>query len=90
MVDDEANICQLCKVLIATVGFSVQTALSAKDALGSIDEGHIDIVLSDLKMPGMDGIEFLRVLRQRYADVNVVLMTAARVKQFETPGMGIY
>jgi two-component system response regulator HydG len=75
VVDDEANICQFCKVIIAAVGFSVQTALSARDALEIIDKGNIDIVLSDLKMPGVDGIEFLRLLKQRSADVNVVLMT---------------
>ena len=75
VVDDEADVCEFCKDVFVGAGFSVQTAQSARDALKIVDRTHIDIVFSDLKMPNVDGIELLRLLKRRSPDMDVVLMT---------------
>ncbi len=54
----------------------VATAESAEKALSLLDNGLPDVVLSDIRMPGLDGIELLRTLRERAPMVDVVLMTA--------------
>ncbi|HEY2016081.1 MAG TPA: sigma-54 dependent transcriptional regulator [Bryobacteraceae bacterium] len=75
VVDDEADIREFCQDALADAGFGVRTAISAGEALQILDEEHVDIVLSDLKMPGVDGIQLLQQIKERAGAVDVVLMT---------------
>ncbi|MCP4121029.1 MAG: response regulator transcription factor [Bacteroidetes bacterium] len=57
-------------------GFSVvSTAVNGKDALDKIPESHPDIVLMDINMPEMDGVEATRVIKDQYPDVKVIMLT---------------
>src|SRR3954471_17516151 len=76
VVDDEANARAALAELLRDDGYRVETAADGFKALGKIEEGEPDIVLTDLKMPGMDGLELLRKLRARDEDIIVVVMTA--------------
>ncbi|MFN2317046.1 MAG: sigma-54-dependent transcriptional regulator [Gemmatimonadales bacterium] len=76
IVDDDATIREALAEALAGVGITVRTAASAEAALAVIGEGGIDVVLSDIRMPGLDGIALLRLLRERAASIDVVLMTA--------------
>ena len=57
-------------------GYEVQTAASGEAALAAVAEQPFDVVISDIRMPGMGGIELLRQLRMQVPDVDVILVTA--------------
>ena len=76
VVDDEANARTALAELLKEEGYSVETAADGFKALSKFEEGHPDLILTDLKMPGMDGVELLEKVRQSDPDVEVVVMTA--------------
>jgi DNA-binding NtrC family response regulator len=76
VVDDDATIRVALRDALTTAGFDVDLAASAKDALASIAHAHPDVVVSDVRMPDVSGLELLRLLRERSPDIAVVLMTA--------------
>ena len=74
IVDDDGDHLAALADLIGASGYAVQTFDTADAALAAMTE-QPDLVISDLRMPGMDGIAFLRKLRERWHDVPVVLLT---------------
>ncbi len=75
VVDDEPDILDAIELMWAGQGVDVETAPSAEAALANLTSAP-DVVLTDFKMPGMDGIQFVRQLHERFPDVPAVLMTA--------------
>ena len=75
IVDDEAGIRKVLKISLADRGFAVLTAENAAEALQTFASEQPEIVLTDIKMPGMDGIELLRRLKQDNPDTEVVVIT---------------
>src|SRR5437763_10917451 len=75
VVDDEQNIRQLCMSVAASLGFEASEAASAEDALGSIEAEAPDVVLSDLRMSSMSGIELLEEVKRRLPNAEVAIMT---------------
>lgn len=65
VVDDEISLVHLCQLILEDAGYEVRGAISGKEALRLIHEEVPDLVLLDVMMPGMDGIELCRVLRGR-------------------------
>jgi len=76
VVDDEANARIALAELLREEGYDVETAADAFKALGKLDEFDPHLILTDLKMPGMDGIELMKRLSSDDRDVAVVVMTA--------------
>jgi DNA-binding NtrC family response regulator len=76
VVDDEPAARAALADLLRSEDYEVETAGDAFKALGRIAEFEAEVVLSDLNMPGMDGVEFLRKLKERTAELPVILMTA--------------
>jgi len=76
IVDDEANARSALAEILKEEGYAVETAADGFKALGRVADFEPDIVLTDLKMPGMDGVELLRKLRERDRESAVVIMTA--------------
>src|SRR5436190_17793173 len=76
VVDDEANARSALAELLRDEGYRVETAADGFKALGKAEEDPPDIVLTDLKMPGMDGLELMRKLRAQDEGAVVVVMTA--------------
>jgi len=76
IVDDDAWIRDSLTDALWRSGNEVRTAEHAEAALAALAESPADLVLTDVRMPGMDGLELLRLLRERLPDVAVVLMTA--------------
>jgi len=74
-VDDDERILNMLKRSHEDSGWDVLTALSGNDGLWLLSQHHIDIVVSDAKMPGMDGVEFLGRLAKEYPDITCLLMS---------------
>lgn len=80
VIDDERPIRDLVSTLLTEEGWPVRAYGSASDALRDIEAGHVrpDVVLLDMRMPGMDGPEFAAAVRLVRPDILIVVMTAAR------------
>jgi DNA-binding NtrC family response regulator len=76
VVDDEAGFRKVLGALLEQAGFAVTVAASGEEALEAVRRQDPDVVLSDLKMPGMDGLELLGALRGDFPEIPVVLLTA--------------
>lgn len=76
VVDDETAARSALTELLREEGYEVQSAGDGFKALGRLDGWTPQIVITDLKMPGMDGIQLMEKLRERIAEVSVVVMTA--------------
>ncbi len=76
IVDDEANARHALAEILRDEGYAVDTAADAFKALPKLSAFGPEVVLTDLKMPGMDGVEFMSKVHEHDADVRVVLMTA--------------
>jgi len=76
IVDDEQSYRQLLTLVFQEEGHSVRTGMNGRQALELIAEEPAEIIISDVKMPDMDGIQLLRSLRETQPQIGVVLMTA--------------
>lgn len=76
VVDDEAGLREMLSIALDDEGFKVRCAASATEAMPSVEEGVYDLIISDIRMPGMDGIEFLSRIKQANAQAIVVMITA--------------
>ena len=75
VVDDEANACAALVELLTGDGFEVRGAENGVAALAELERFAADVVLTDVKMPEMDGLELLDQVQQRYPEIVVVVMT---------------
>ncbi len=76
VVDDEANVRELLTVVLGRDGYQVTTAPDGAQALAVFREGQTDLVLQDLKMPGMDGLTLLKSLKEVAPTIPVIVLTA--------------
>ena len=76
LVEDDLAVGKVLQALLAQGGFDAEHVASAEEALVRIDQHPFDLVISDVRMPGMDGLELLKELGRRLPDLPVVLLTA--------------
>ncbi len=76
IVDDEKNYLVVIGAFLSGEGYETLTADSAQRALEIVETTDLDLVLTDMKMPTMDGIELLKRIKQKVPDLPVVMMTA--------------
>ena len=76
VVDDEESICSSLARFLPTCGYQVHIALNAQDALKLLEQHAFDVLLTDLRLPDMDGIELGRRFKAQNPEVIVILMTA--------------
>jgi two-component system, NtrC family, response regulator AlgB len=76
IVDDDTSIRTHLAACVCELGHEAEVAADATEALAVMDRTAFDVVLSDVRMAGMDGLALLRELRRRHPDAGVVLMTA--------------
>jgi signal transduction histidine kinase/CheY-like chemotaxis protein len=75
IVDDDRTIVRLCQRLLERSAFQVVTAIDPLDALKVLEQRKIDLLLSDIRMPVMDGFELIRMAKQYQPDLPVLVMT---------------
>jgi len=76
IVDDEKSMCQYLSIMLRKEGYDVKTVHNGKKALQEIKESNFDVVITDIKMEGMDGIELLGAVKETNPTLPVVIMTA--------------
>ena len=76
IVDDERNYLLVLEALLSEEGYQVITAEGARRGLECIEENELDVVITDMKMPGMDGMELMERIVLRQPDLPVIMMTA--------------
>ncbi|GIW71292.1 MAG: acetoacetate metabolism regulatory protein AtoC [Planctomycetota bacterium] len=76
VVDDEPSMRELLGLVLAREGHAVEAAADGAQALARMAEAEPDLVIQDLRMPGMPGLELLRRLKDRYPEIPIVVITA--------------
>ena len=75
IVDDEESICRVLSIALTDSGYQVLTAKNGEEALCIFRERQTPIVLTDIKMPGMDGVQLLRKIKEENPDTEVIMIT---------------
>ena len=75
IVDDELNICRSCTKVLAKLDYEVEYVLNGYDALKMMDAEPFDIIITDLKMSSLGGMEVLRRVKDAYPDTLVIVIT---------------
>lgn len=75
VVDDESSIRELLAKTLALAEYDVDTAPDGRAALERLRLGHYDLLIADLKMPGMDGLTLIREAKRLKADIPVIIIT---------------
>jgi DNA-binding NtrC family response regulator len=76
VVDDQEDIREIMTLELNNAGYHAESYESAPAALTALEKSRWDVVLTDLRMPGMDGMQFLKEIKSRDADMAVILITA--------------
>jgi len=76
VIDDEKIVGDMAKMSLEQEGYQVETFLNAEPALKRLETERFDVVVTDLKMKGIDGMEVLRTVKTRYPDTKVIMITA--------------
>ncbi len=78
LVEDEPVLQRLIAGYLVAAGYVVQTAIDGLDAIAKLRAGLPQFIISDLRMPRMDGFEFLHVVHKRFPQIPVVLMRVTK------------
>jgi len=76
IIDDEKSLLDLLTVVFKKEGYTVKTAQSAAGGFETLAKDSVDLVITDIKMPGADGMDILRYARENLPDLPVILITA--------------
>ncbi len=75
VVDDEEDFRDVYKIIFEDKGYETYVAISAEECLSIVKEQNFDLIITDLKMPGMDGIELLKYLKESNISSEVIIVT---------------
>ncbi|MCB8816163.1 response regulator transcription factor [Desulfosporosinus shakirovi] len=76
VVEDNLNLLMLMKTRLEQAGFKVLQAQNGQEALGILEEHHVDLIISDIMMPIMDGFELIESLREANFNMPILMVTA--------------
>ncbi len=76
IIDDEKIVGDMAKLSLEQDGYAVETFLNAEPALARLKEKKFDLIVTDYKMKGIDGMEVLRTVKQSYPAIKVIMITA--------------
>jgi DNA-binding NtrC family response regulator len=87
LVDDEKDFIEMLSLRLKEVGEKITVAYSGQEALDTLEKADIDVVILDIKMPGMDGIETLREIKKQFPLVEVIMLTGHGSTETAVEGM---
>jgi len=87
LVDDEERFLSTTKKLLVKKGYDVLTAMSGMEALETLKSKTIHVVILDVKMPGMDGIDTLKVIKKEFPLVEVIMLTGHGTMESAVEGL---
>jgi len=87
LVDDEKDFIEMLSLRLEEVGEKITVAYSGQEALDALEKDDIDVVILDIKMPGMDGIEVLREIKKKFPLVEVIMLTGHGSTETAVEGM---
>ena len=87
LVDDEERFLTTTKKLLAKKGYEVLTATGGAEALEALRAHNIHVVILDVKMPGMDGIETLKSIKKLFPMVEVIMLTGHATAESAVQGL---
>jgi DNA-binding NtrC family response regulator len=87
LVDDEERFLQTTQKMIAKKGYDALTATSGEECLKKLTEELVHVVILDVKMPGMDGVETLKHIKQRFPLVEVIMLTGHATAESAVEGL---
>ena len=87
LVDDEVDFVEMLSLRLNEVGERVTPAYSGRECLDILGQKAIDVVILDIRMPGMDGIETLREIKKRFPLVEVMMLTGHGTTETAVEGM---
>ncbi|MGB2989016.1 MAG: sigma-54 dependent transcriptional regulator, partial [Candidatus Zixiibacteriota bacterium] len=87
VVDDEEIVLRSCRKILEGGGHDVLTVLSGQRAFDILEKEPIDIVITDIKMPGIDGIQVLERVKEKYPDIAVIMITGYSTVQSAVQAM---
>lgn len=87
LVDDEEDFVEMLSLRLKETGENVVAAFNGSQSLETLDKTDIDVVILDVKMPGMDGIETLQEIKKRYPLVEVIMLTGHGTIEAAVQGM---
>ncbi len=76
IIDDEKIVGDMAKLSLEQEGYEVETFLNAESALSRLKDRPFDLIVTDYKMKGIDGMELLKIVRQSYPTIKVIMITA--------------
>ncbi len=87
LVDDEKDFVEMLSLRLKDAGEKVSAAYSGKECLDILERNNIDVVLLDIRMPGMDGMETLGEIKKRFPLVEVIMLTGHGSAETAVEGM---
>ncbi|MFC2091375.1 response regulator, partial [Elusimicrobiota bacterium] len=75
IIDDEESIRNLCQRALDKIDISSESAMSAEEGLKMIETDQYDVILLDIMLPGMDGLQLLDIIKKRQKDMEVIMLT---------------
>jgi DNA-binding NtrC family response regulator len=75
VVDDESIVCESCQRILQEEGYEVECTQDGKEAFEKMRANPFDVVITDLKMPGIDGMDVLKILQKDYPETIIIMIT---------------
>ena len=75
VIDDEPVVCRSCRKILSEEGYEVSTVSTGREGLEKVRQEHFDVIIADVKIPDIGGIEVLECIRREQPDMPVVMIT---------------
>jgi len=83
VVDDAASVAELISEMLLSFGYQPEICLTVKEALAKFEAAPFDLVITDYTMPGMNGVEFAKIIKERVPGQIVMLITGSTFSMSE-------